>query len=311
MGYKSENGKSLLSLLVTLALTSILLMLAVGFVQSVLGWNSQLMGRVYLQDSLTEVEDFFRKEFGGLRFSPLCPLRLPAPNEFVLGDGIDSLYRDRLKYGLIVAKSNINASTIVDLKNLRGSGATRYSPALVKNVSGIVQGQDVLMAHALLPTTLNVREGLIEGELTPDLVGVRSSKFYITDCTNSVVLEADRVRDHYVLKHDDFRKVALFIDSDRLHVYQVKEFFIYLQLQRGAPSLVVDGLDGQAFLRIPHIIGLSFKVNNSLLHMQVVAGNPSLKEISDLKLDAGSGEIIYRNAASIEWRNIIVELESR
>lgn len=66
MGYKSENGKSLLSLLVTLALTSILLMLAVGFVQSVLGWNSQLMGRVYLQDSLTEVEDFFRKEFGGV-----------------------------------------------------------------------------------------------------------------------------------------------------------------------------------------------------------------------------------------------------
>ena len=61
MSYKSENGKSLLSLLVTLALTSILLMLAVGFVQSVLGWNSQLMGRVYLQDSLTEVEGFFSK----------------------------------------------------------------------------------------------------------------------------------------------------------------------------------------------------------------------------------------------------------
>lgn len=66
MSYKSENGKSLLSLLVTLALSSILLMLAVGFVQSVLGWNSQLMGRVYLQDSLTEVEGFFRKEFGRL-----------------------------------------------------------------------------------------------------------------------------------------------------------------------------------------------------------------------------------------------------
>ena len=137
----SERGETLVSLLVALALTSILITLLVLGVQVFVIESRNVVGRAQIVDALVEVEDFMRKEFKRLEFSPFCPSLLPPWGEMVLGVGVDESVRHQIDRSITIYKSKNGRDRYVDLRRLSGRGEwpiyAKASKRFVGNIIGV------------------------------------------------------------------------------------------------------------------------------------------------------------------------------
>lgn len=308
---RRELGKSLLEMIVSLAVLSLLLMVMAIVVRQLMINSDDLKGRVAVLESMAEMEDFLRKEFQQLQFVPYCAGLLPAYADMTIGDGMDEVYRDYLQESVRILKPRAGAQEVaLDLAALRGSGSATYRPLARKTLSGIILGSEILQVSGLLPTSLYISGSRIVGELTSDLVGVRNLVFYITDCRESLVLKAKREGSAFEMAAEDYYMIGRMLDQSQLHVYVVREYLIYTQLQGDISSLVIDFMDGQAFLRIPDIVDLRFDLlNKGVLSIGVLVAQLSLRSQSHqvFKYETYSREV--KNARSLGYRKILIGLE--
>lgn len=320
---ESDGGQSIIALLVGLMISSFVLLFATLLITVVVSEGVNATYRMRSLDSLLKVEDFLRKEISRLRFSPYCPALLPAYHKMSLGEGIDMHYRERLRESIIIYRQVAARKRAVNIASLKGQGVGRYDRMPIKNLSGIVEGSDMTLITGLIPTALAISSYKIHGVLTEDLVGVRSMLFYLTDCSNSLLVRGKRVGDYFELNPADVDIVNSHLDSEVIHIYALKEYFIYLQLNAKEPFFVVDYLDGQAFLRVPYIVDVRFGVLDSdAFEAVLVSGvkaqmgttghdhNNSHDFGRDFAIDAYGVERIYQNAEFIDLRPIRIIDES-
>lgn len=302
-----ESGQSIMALLVALGMSSIFLLMVVGGARYLIVHGLILQGRVELLDSLIEAEDFFRKELGRLQFVPYCSGLLPAYQEMGVGKGVAYDYREYLQKSVIISSPRVHEVEF-DLWNLRGSGSGGFVPQPRKGITSIVRGSQLFQVSGLLPTRLRVIQGDLVGDLSADLVGIRSAIFYITDCRNSAVLSARREGDRFKISQEDYLLLQDRYEAKHLHVYLVKEYLVYLQVRQGISYLVVDFLDGQAFLRIPGFIDLQVSVGD-ILSIGVLVGKASLHEKKERMFAVDGREWRLKNIESLEYRQIEIGLE--
>lgn len=306
----NAEGYGLLELLVALALFVFCLMfLSIGV-------QNLLLGRLFLQESVgalsafTEAEDFLRKEIGALQFVPYCPSMLPSYREMHVGHGVSEKYRDYLQHSVIVSLPRLGSDqAVINLWALSGSGSGTYNPPLEKTVSGISRGSSVFQVRGLLPVDLKLQGSLLVGDLTSDLVGVRDLVFYLTDCRSSMVLRAERNGDFFRMSKEDGFVVHDLFDQKRLHVYVVKEYLIYVKVEKSKSNLVVDFLDGQAFLRIPNFVDLRVELlKGGVLSIGLLLASPSINEVSELFFQAEGYGRILKNFNELEYRKVLIRL---
>lgn len=309
--YKKEEGAGVLGMFVGLGLSSLVLMMLVIVIRELNVHSAELKGNVQVLESLAAAEDFLRKEFQSLQFVPYCTGVLPPYHRVRLGSGMADEYRDYLQESFrVLMPRDGSKAEIVDLRALRGSGGATYMPPPRKNLTGILLGSEVLQVVGLLPTALSFQEGIISGYLTSELVGVRRLVFYVTDCQEGMVLEGSRVRDAFVVSEQDSEVLKRSFNQSRLHVYVVREYLIYLRVENQEPYLVIDFLDGQAFLRIPHIVDLSIVAKGEgVLSIGLLA---ALKSYGGRYYQSYEGERSFRqlkNAGVVHYRDIWIGLE--
>ncbi len=308
----NEKGYSLLELLVSLALFVFCLMFLSVSVRQLLIDRLSIQEKVDSLGFFAEAEDFLRKELGSLQFVPYCPGVLPDYREMAVGAGLSGFYRDYLLRSVIISLPRSGSDKeVVNLWALRGSGSGTYNPPLEKSVSGINRGSSVFQIRGLLPVDLQLQGSLLVGNLTSDLVGVRRLVFYLTDCRSSMALQAEREGSVFRLKEEDEAIVHDLFDRQRLHVYVVKEYLIYTKVEKNRSNLVVDFLDGQAFLRIPDFVDLRVVLlNGGILSIGLVFAKPSLVEVAVQTLRYGDYYRSFKNADALEYREVLIGLDN-
>lgn len=306
-----ECGASLLEMLVSLVVFSILLMMLVEVVRHLVVNSRDVKDHVQILESFIEVEDFFRKEFRQLEFVPYCSEKLPSYAEMVIGNSVSSDYQDYLQQSvMILLPRDGTKNTVLDLHALRGSGGATYEPRPRKNLQGIVLGSEVLQISGLLPVGLSLASNRIVGGLTSDLVGVRSLVFYLTDCRSSMVLEAKRDGGAFVVEVEDYHKLKALFDLSRLQIYIVKEYLVYLQVRNQESSLVVDFLDGQAFLRIPGFVDFRVsKGSGGILSLQFLMGKRSDRDVGAVFFEKNDYSRRIKNQKALDFRGVLIGLE--
>lgn len=307
---KLEDGQTLVSLLVALALISLLIGLLVLGVQVITSEGQRVIGRSQVVDALVEVEDFMRKEFRRLEFAPFCPSLLPLVGEMVLGVGIDTEYPYQLAQSVIIYKSRNSREPSIDFNNLRGQGAARYDPRPIKNISGIVSGSDMFLVSGLLPTKMTLGSAGIVGETISDLVGIRSAKFYLTDCRSSALVIGRSAGAGFELDRADYQLVNALFKHNSLQIYVLKEYFHYVQIEGGRASFVVDALDGQAFIRVGGVVDMVVELQSEgMLSVVVAAGRRGAGRVQGAVIYPSLMDRGYQNADVIDVRNVIINLE--
>lgn len=305
----SERGETLISLLVALALTSILITLLVLGVQVFVIESRNIVGRAQIVDALVEAEDFMRKEFKRLEFSPFCASLLPSWTEMALGVGVDESVRHQIDRSIIIYKPKNGRDRYVDLRRLSGRGSGQYMPKPVKNLSGILSGSDMFLVSGFLPTEMQLDGVGVSGEQIVDMVGLRQVTFYITDCRQSVLLVGKRNGNRFEFDEGDYSLVERFVGGRFLQIYMLKEYLSYVQVRSGEPFFVIDSMDGQAFVRIAGVLGLVVKpLVEDMLNVVLVAGRAAGRSAGDIvgfELLTGS---IYQNADEVDVREIVIDL---
>lgn len=306
-----ERGGSLLGMLVSLVIFSTLLMMLVGVVRHLVVSSRDVRDHVQMLESFIEAEDFFRKELRQLVFVPYCSEKLPSYNEMVVGSGVANDYQDYLQRSVMVSSPRGGVkNAVLDLRALRGSGGGSYEPRPRKNLQGIVLGSEVLQISGFLPVGLSLRSNQIVGELTSDLVGVRSLVFYLTDCRSSMVLEAKREGGAFIVGVEDYQKLNAIFDLSRLQIYVVKEYLIYLQVRNQESSLVVDFLDGQAFWRVPGFVDFRVsKESGGILSLQFLMGKRSDKDVGVILFEKNNYSRSIQNQKALDFRELLIGLE--
>lgn len=306
-----ESGKGLLEMIAALGIMSFVLMLIVIFVRQSSVSGARLRSDVQILESLMEAEDFLRKEFQSLQFVPYCAGMLPPYDDMRLGEGIDENYRHYLQESVRILKSRKEVKeSVVDLRNLKGSGSATYTPPARKNIAGILLGTDVLQMVGLLPTALQFHGDFVSGYLTADLVGVRRLIFYATDCRASMVFHGRREGDVFVVQASDEEILTRHFDPSRLHLYVVKEYLIYVKVEDQKPYFMVDFLDGQAFLRIANIADLRVDINpGGILSVGLIAASVSDRQGHDQVFKQETYSRIFKNAGTIRYRKLLLGLE--
>lgn len=162
----------------------------------------------------------------------------------------------------------------------------------------------------LQPTNLFVREALFVGDLTADLVGVRSFTFFVTDCRQSMVVKAQRRGSHFEMDAGDYLELRKNLDMEVLQVYIVKEYLIYLQLQNKRSYLTIDFLDGQVFYRMPDIVDMRLKqLDSGLLSVRLLLARPSQYVNSRQVYQNNDYVRVLENAQPPIFREILIGLE--
>lgn len=160
---RSERGETMASLIVALALTTILIMLVLLIFQMVARKGREVVTTLQVVHSLEAVEDYFREEFSRLEFSPFCPALIPRDRDVLLGRSFSGKDRDQLRRSVTIYRQQKTKRPYVDLQGLRGQGAGQYHPVPVKGVSRVVEGSDMFLVSGLLPVPMILHEGRIEG----------------------------------------------------------------------------------------------------------------------------------------------------
>ena len=307
----SEAGSSFLEILVSLGIVSFLFMSVTTVMSRLVVSSESIKDRLQVMESLIEVEDFMRKEIQELQFVPYCSELLPAYSNALIGGGLDSAYRDSLHQSIRISRpQEVARESVLNMAHLRGSGSGGYAPAPNKVLAGIVQGSDVFHITGLLPTGLRLGIDRFEGELSQNLVGVRNVVFYVTDCQRSMILRAQRQGDAFELSRADLKMLQEHFELVQLHIYVVQEYLFYTQLQAGEASLVVDFLDGQAFLRVPSIV--DFRVGfdeGSLLSIHLLGAKKSRDEVEGIVVEGEEYYRIVQNAQKTDYRYLVIGLE--
>lgn len=308
-GEKGEKGGSFIAVLVSLAIFSMLLMMIVVVIRQLVISDYNLKGRLQMFESLIEVEDFLRKEIRQLQFVPYCSGVLPSYQELEVGYGVSHDYREYLQQSVMRLRPKMGAQqAVLNLHSLRGNGGATYTPNPRKSLQGIAQGSEVLQLSGLLPVGIELNGLQLSGNLTPELVGVRRLMFYATDCQSSLVLEAKRSGDVFMVNENDFQRLKRDFDLEKLHFYVVKEYLIYLQIRNGGSQLVIDSLDGQAFLRMPGFIDLRLEFDE-VLTIGLLMGLPVQKNLEVHEFEVEGYSRLIQNAIHLEYREISIGLE--
>lgn len=274
---RADSGRSLLEMIVSLAILSGLLMMVSLVVRQLLVKSDDLKGHIQMLESVVGVEDFMRAEFQKLQFVPYCPEMLPPYDDLQVGKGLSLDYQDYLQSSVkILSPKWGTQNSVLNLFSLKGGGGASYYPVPRKSLQGIVQGSEILQLSGLLPTNLFLKGSLFVGDLTADLVGVRSFVFYVTDCQKSMVVKAQRKGIFFEIDALDFWTLEREFNIGLLHVYIVKEYLFYLQLQNNRSFFTIDFLDGQVFYRMPDIVDMRFKLlEGGLLSIGLLLAQPS------------------------------------
>lgn len=301
-----ESGATLLSFVIGLGLAGILITLVVLTFQQVFHVQQQIEAQLSVMDALMEAEDFYRKELGRLQFAPYCSSLLPAYQDLFLGQEMDEGYRERLAAGLIISQRVAGADRVVDLLKLKGHGSGTYQPKPPKNISRLLNGADLLYINGLLPSSLRLEGRYILGEYDADLIGLRKGKFYLTDCRNAFLVGAEREGGTFYLNEQDYARVTQLFDNRKLQIYLYKEYLLYLQIRDGVSQFVVDYLDGQAFLRIPHIIDMRLKPKIDGMSVKLIAGIPSYRRKRSVTIEDQSYQRTFLNGEVVRVRDLEV-----
>lgn len=311
MSFQREVGKGLLGLIVALGLVSLLLMMLAVAMRQLSVQTSQLRGKVQVLESLNEVEVFLRREFRSLQFVPYCAAILPAYKVMAVGDGVSDDYRGYLQNPIrILAPREGAKSQQLDMRALRGFGTASYTPPARKNLTGVVLGSDVLEVSALLPTGLYLQDLHLMGNLTADLIGVRYLTFYITDCRESIVLSARRSDEGFILSTKDQQLLIRNFELSKLQIYVVKEYLFYTRIEQGIPHFVIDFFDGQAFLRVPDIVDLRFKLLADFrLSVALLAAKASYHRKNSQLFEVQHYKREIQNVNAISYRELFIALE--
>ena len=304
--FPAEKGVTLLSFVVGLALAGTLLVMAVLTFQQVFHVQQQIEAQISVLDALMEVEDFYRKELGRLQFAPYCPSLLPPFQELFLGGGMTREYRDRMAMGVVISKRKAGSDPIVDLLKLKGHGSGTYLPKPPKNISRLLNGADLLYINGLIPSDLRLDGRYVVGEYDSDLIGLRKGKFYITDCQSALLLEAERDGGVFYIATEDYRRVKELFDPTQVQIYLYKEYLIYLQIRDDISQLVVDYMDGQAFLRIPFIADMRFNLRANGLNIKLVAAVPSYRRKRAVIVEEEGYRRTFLNSEAIRLRSLEV-----
>ena len=311
---RKEQGKTLVELLVGVVL---LMLLLLAFNLTMTGVARSIVlseQRNDVQSRIVQVEDVLRKELQSLHFSPFCPSMLPPFSDLRLGQGISPDYRRRLARSVIVSTArDQDRFAKMDLHGLNGRGSGAYADPPLKVLQGIVQGSDILSVSGLRPTGLRVVADLIKGVLPAEIVGVRSAYFYITDCRQSILLRAERYRDTFRFNETDVDLLSMHLDIGMMHLYVVSEYLIYLQLRDQIAYFVVDYMDGQAFLRVPHLLDfkVEFQVEGTLV-IDLLAGIRSVGDRRGVRYRYGyrnDYERVIGNDAFVDAYSLLISLE--
>ncbi len=271
MEIKKEAGATLLEMLVGLMLLAILLLMVIVITRSWVLQTLFLKQEIALLDSIVATEDLLRKELETLLFAPYCPSLLPAYSEMVLGSGVPEVYRQRLRNNVTISSPpNVQKMKTLDLQKLQGRGSGHYTPTPVKKLQSLVEGSEILYLIGMKETGLKLQQNKIHGDLPSSLLGLRSAYFYLTDCRHSMLLTAYRIDDGYEMQETDSEVIATTFDRERLQIYMVQEYLIYLQIRNKESFLVVDYMDGQAFYRAPYIVDLNIYFNRGVLQFLLV-----------------------------------------
>ncbi|UNM95313.1 hypothetical protein MMG00_08725 [Ignatzschineria rhizosphaerae] len=298
-------------MIISLAILSLLLMMISLVIRQLIVKSDVLNGRVQMLESIMGIEDLMRSEFQRLQFVPYCPEMLPSYNEMLVGYSLSVSYREYLQSSVMILSPKVEGqSAILDLLALRGGGSGGYSPVPRKRLQSIVQGSDILQVSGLQPTNLFVREALFVGDLTADLVGVRSFTFFVTDCRQSMVVKAQRRGSHFEMDAGDYLELRKNLDMEVLQVYIVKEYLIYLQLQNKRSYLTIDFLDGQVFYRMPDIVDMRLKqLDSGLLSVRLLLARPSQYVNSRQVYQNNDYVRVLENAQPPIFREILIGLE--
>lgn len=305
-----DSGKSLLEMVISLAILSGLLMMVSLVVRQLLVKSDDLTGHIQMLESVVGVEDFMRAEFQKLQFVPYCPEMLPPYGDLYVGKGISLDYRDYLQSSIMILSSKREVqNSVLNLFSMKGGGGANYFPAPRKSLQGIVQGSEILQLSGLLPTNLILRDSLFVGDIA-DLVGVRSFVFYVTDCQKGMVVEAQRAGVFFKVDELDYWLLEQEFNMGLLQVYIVKEYLLYLQLQNNRSFLTIDFLDGQVFYRMPDVVDMRFKLlEGGLLSIGLLLAQPSqystLRQVYQKDLYFK----VLENARSPIYREVLIGLE--
>lgn len=300
----------MVSLIVALALTSILILTVLLFFQVASIKGRQLIATLQVMNSLEAVEGYLRKEFSRLEFAPFCPGLIPRGSDILTGIGFSREDRDQLQRSVTVYYQQRTKRSNVDLQALKGQGAQRYSPVPVRSISGIVEGSDMFFVTGLLWVPMVLKDGSIEGEVIEDLVGIRRAKFYLTDCHQAVLVEGQRNGETFVFNDGDYPLLAALGKSAYVQVYMIKEYFGYLQIDKKKSFFVLDMLDGQAFVRIPLVLDMSVSLSAAgVLSVDVVAGIASRVGVGGNRALGGAIDRIYQNVGVVDQKEIRIRFE--
>lgn len=305
-----ERGYTLLGMLVALGLLSLILLLVMASINHLIRNQYLLQKELGALDQMVEAEDFLRKELGRLQFVPYCPAMLPDFHNMYIGSELSFEYQDNLYRSIVVSLPEfVHENSVLDLWALRGSGGAGYKPILPKDISGIVRGSSVLQVRGLLPVDLYLEDSFLMGDLTAELVGVRNVVFYLTDCRASAAVKAKREGNFFELGSVDKKMVSEVLDLQRLQVYVVKEYLIYVKVEKNKSNLVVDFLDGQAFLRIPDFVDLRAELmSEGVLSIGLLLAKPSLGIVMESFVKEGEYIRKLRNFDVLEYRRLLIGL---
>lgn len=311
---RREQGKTLVELLVGMLLFTLLVMVFSGVMARVVRTIILSEQEIEVQSRVIQVEDALRKELQSLYFSPFCPSMLPAFSDMRVGLGVSSDYHRRLTQSVVISSAvESDRFAKMDLHRLRGRGSSTYPVAPLKILQGIVQGSDIVSISGLRPTGLRVEDDLVNGVLPAEIVGVRSAYFYITDCRSGMLLKADRYRDTFRFNAADIDQLSQQMDMDLMHLYVVSEYLIYLQVRDQVAYFVVDYLDGQAFLRVPHILDFKAELQfGGVLAFDLLAGIRSIepRRGSFYRYGYHMGyEREFENDAFVDGYSLLISLE--
>lgn len=310
----NEGGKTLIELLVGVVLFALLIMLFNSVMTGVARNIILSEQEIDLQSRVVQVEDVLRKELQSLHFAPFCPSMLPDFSEMKIGQGVSSDYRRRLTQSVVISSARASDRFAkMDLHRVNGRGSGTYEIPPLKVLQSVVQGADVVSISGLRPTGLRIEGDLIGGALPAEIVGVRSAYFYITDCRSGILLKADRYRETFRFNTVDIEQLVQQLDIEFMHLYVVSEYLIYLQVRDQVAYFVVDYLDGQAFLRVPHI--LDFKVelqSKGLLILDFLIGIRSVEPRRSFLYRYGYGgeyERELENDVLVKGYSLLISLE--
>lgn len=252
-----NRGFTLIELLLSLSLGLLLILGLLLFYRSAVSQVGEQEGKIDLHTKFTQVESVLRHEIGFEQYHAACSTMLPSKESITLGENVSEAYRYRVENPIQVLPQQ--DLTLYDLSKRERGDLRPLAKIVGKNIAGFAAGSDVIVLTHLAPLNWQIRDGArISEELNREaLAGYSKVTLYLTDCHKEAVIFAKRAAGYYEVSAQDYRLLReLFPRFEKVRSYHLQSRALYLRYEDEQPTLIIDFLDGQSFVRFAGVYRL-------------------------------------------------------